>query len=38
MDQAAAGDREDGCLAFVPRYLGPQRQRAAYLTAAAAGG
>jgi hypothetical protein len=36
--QAAAGDREDGYLAFVTRYLGPQRQGATSLNTAAAGG
>jgi len=36
--QAAAGDREDGCLAFVTRYLGRQRQCATYLNTAVAGG
>ena len=35
---AAAGDREDGYLAFVTRYLGPQRQCATSLNTAAAGG
>jgi hypothetical protein len=36
--QAAAGDREDGYLAFVTRYLGPQRQCTTSLNTAAAGG
>ena len=35
---ASAGDREDGYLAFVTRYLGPQRQCATSLNTAASGG